>query len=201
MNILLADDHGLFRDSMCIWLRQLDVEVHIQQACTFHEVVSEIKSNNALQLVLLDLYMPSMQGPASVHHICQLLQNTPVAVMSADENPDIIKRCIQAGAVGYLPKASSGQVILAAIQVILSGGSYLPADMLKNEQIAPLLSNKQHQILILLAEGFANKEIAYQANLAEGTVKQYVSEILKKLGVHNRTQAGVKAQELGLFRK
>lgn len=201
MNILVADDHGLFRDSMSSWLMQLDNHMNIQQASSFEEVVVVMKSGNLPQLVLLDLYMPGMHGPASVGYVHQLAEHIPIAVMSADENPDIIKRCIQAGAVGYLPKSSEGQVILGAIQVIISGGSYLPITIINGHSGLPSLNNKQHQILIHLTEGLSNKEIAFHTNLVEGTVKQYVSEILKKLGVHNRTQASIKAQELGLIRK
>ena len=197
-NILLADDHSLFRDSMAAWLNQLEGHVHVQHASSFSEVVDLVASGAPLDLILLDLYMPGMKGAISVEQICRLDGDAPIAMMSADENVDVMRRCLDAGAVGYLPKSSDGKVILAAIKIILEGGSYFPASM-TNPTKTVSFNNKQHEVLLLLADGFCNKEIAEKTNLATGTVKQYVSDILKKLDVSNRTQAGIKARKIGLI--
>ncbi len=197
-NILLADDHSLFRDSMAAWLNQLEGHVHVQHAASFDEVVDLVASGTPLDLILLDLYMPGMKGAISVEQIYRLDGDAPIAMMSADENVDVMRRCLDAGAVGYLPKSSDGKVILAAIKIILEGGSYFPANI-TNPVKTLSFSNKQHEVLLLLADGFCNKEIAEKTSLATGTVKQYVSDILKKLDVSNRTQAGIKARKIGLI--
>jgi len=197
-NILLADDHSLFRDSMAAWLNQLEGHVHVQHASSFDEVVDLVASGAPLDLILLDLYMPGMKGAISVEQIYRLDGDAPIAMMSADENVDVMRRCLDAGAVGYLPKSSDGKVILAAIKIILEGGSYFPTSI-TNPAKTLSFSNKQHEVLLLLADGFCNKEIAEKTSLATGTVKQYVSDILKKLDVSNRTQAGIKARKIGLI--
>jgi DNA-binding NarL/FixJ family response regulator len=197
-NILLADDHNLFRDSMAAWLNQLDGHVHVQHASSYGEVVDLVASGAPLDLILLDLYMPGMKGAISVEQIYRLDGDAPIAMMSADENVDVMRRCLDAGAVGYLPKSSDGNVILAAIRIILAGGSYFPSSIAESsDEIA--FNNKHHEVLLLLADGLCNKEIASRTSLSPGTVKQYVSEILKKLSVSNRTQAGIKARKLGLI--
>ncbi|MDQ7058369.1 MAG: response regulator transcription factor [Ghiorsea sp.] len=200
MNIILADDHSLFRDSMALWLKQLADDVRVIQASTYDEVVAFIGSEPSLDIVLLDLYMPGMRGAVSVEQLVRLDGDAPIVMMSADENPNMIKQCIHAGASGYLLKSSDGQVVLGAIRTILAGGSFVPISMLDDDVAVPTLNNKQHQVLLLMAEGLSNKEIAEQTNLSAGTVKQYVSIILKVLEVHNRTQAIIIAKEIGLLK-
>ena len=200
MNIILADDHSLFRDSMALWLKQLADDVRVIQASTYDEVVAFIGSEPSLDIVLLDLYMPGMRGAVSVEQLVRLDGDAPIVMMSADENPNMIKQCIHAGASGYLLKSSDGQVVLGAIRTILAGGSFVPISMLDDDVAMPTLNNKQHQILLLMAEGLSNKEIAEQTSLSAGTVKQYVSIILKALAAHNRTQAIIKAKEIGLLK-
>jgi len=200
MNIILADDHSLFRDSMALWLKQLADDVRVIQASTYDEVVAFIGSESSLDIVLLDLYMPGMRGAVSVEQLVRLDGDAPIVMMSADENPNMIKQCIHAGASGYLLKSSDGQVVLGAIRTILAGGSFVPISMLDDDVAMPMLNNKQHQILLLMAEGLSNKEIAEQTSLSAGTVKQYVSIILKALAAHNRTQAIIKAKEIGLLK-
>ena len=200
MNIILADDHSLFRDSMALWLKQLADDVRVIQASTYDEVVAFIGSEPSLDIVLLDLYMPGMRGAVSVEQLVRLDGDAPIVMMSADENPNMIKQCIHAGASGYLLKSSDGQVVLGAIRTILAGGSFVPISMLDDDVAMPMLNNKQYQILLLMAEGLSNKEIAEQTSLSAGTVKQYVSIILKALAAHNRTQAIIKAKEIGLLK-
>ena len=185
---------------MALWLKQLADDVRVIQASTYDEVVAFIGSEPSLDIVLLDLYMPGMRGAVSVEQLVRLDGDAPIVMMSADENPNMIKQCIHAGASGYLLKSSDGQVVLGAIRTILAGGSFVPISMLDDDVAMPTLNNKQHQILLLMAEGLSNKEIAEQTSLSAGTVKQYVSIILKALAAHNRTQAIIKAKEIGLLK-
>ncbi len=193
MRLLLADDHGLFRDSMAVWLKQLDENLIIDFADSLNSVKNNLQQNN-YDLVMMDLGMPGMQGAVSIKQICSQLGNTPVLVVSADENPLAIRSCIDAGASGYVTKSSPGDTILLAARQVLSGAHYLPINIDSADTID--ISDKQKQILAHLAEGLSNKEIAEKMCLSEGTIKQYVTTLLRRLNVDNRMQAGLKARDI-----
>jgi len=199
MHILLADDHGLFRDSMRAWLEQLDDDYHIDTASSLAGVLSALESERDFRLLLLDLNMPGMLGTESVRHIVGHSNNTPVIVVSANDNKHAIHACLNAGAAGFVPKSYEGESILAAIRLVLSGGTFIPQGI-GLSGAGPNFSQKQLQIMRLIAKGASNRDIASELYLAEGTVKQYISDILNKLGVDNRTQAALVAREvLGLI--
>jgi DNA-binding NarL/FixJ family response regulator len=193
LRLLLADDHGLFRDSMAVWLKQLDENLIIDFADSLDSVEKIIQQND-YDLVMMDLGMPGMQGAVSIKYICSQLGNTPVLVVSADENPLAIRSCVDAGASGYVTKSSSGDTILLAARQVLSGARYLPINIDSADTID--ISDKQKQILAHLAEGLSNKEIAEKMCLSEGTIKQYVTTLLRRLNVDNRMQAGLKARDI-----
>jgi len=198
MYILLADDHGLFRDSMRAWLEQLDDSFHIDTASNLADVLSALEKDRDFRLILLDLNMPGMQGAGSVQHIVGFSNSTPVIVVSANDNKHVIHACLDAGASGFVPKSYEGESILAAIRLVLSGGTFVPKGIALRDS-APTFSQKQLDILAWIAKGASNRKIATELYLAEGTVKQYVSDILNKLNVDNRTQAALVAREvLGL---
>lgn len=197
MKLLLADDHGLFRDSMAVWLKQLDSEIVIHFASTFDEVKQKIIEMGDYDLLMLDLGMPGMQGAYSVRVLNTLVADTPLMIVSADENPLVIHSCIAAGAAGYVTKSSQGDTILQAVQQVLSGAEYIPlCARLHDGDPQPEFSEKQMQLLALLAEGHSNKDISEKMHLSLGTVKQYVTKTLRILNVDNRMQAGLKAREL-----
>ena len=193
MRLLLADDHGLFRDSMAVWLKQLDENLIIDFADSLNSVKNNLQQNE-YDLVMMDLGMPGMQGAVSIKQICSQLNHTPLLVVSADENPLAIRSCVDAGASGYVTKSSSGDTILLAAKQVLSGARYLPINIDSADTID--LSDKQKQILAHLAEGLSNKEIAEKMCLSEGTIKQYVTTLLRRLNVDNRMQAGLKARDI-----
>ncbi len=193
MHLLLADDHGLFRDSMAVWLKQFDESLVIDFADTL-DSVRECLQHTDYDLLMIDLGMPGMQGAVSIQQLCSQLKITPVLIVSADENSQTIRSCVDAGASGYVTKSSSGETILRAVKQVLSGVRYLPIDLDKTNTID--LSAKQKQIIAHLAEGLSNKDIAERMYLSEGTIKQYISVLLRLLKVDNRMQAGLKAREL-----
>jgi len=193
LRLLLADDHGLFRDSMAVWLKQLDEKLTIDFADSL-DSVEKIIHQNDYDLVMMDLGMPGMQGAVSIKNICSQLNDTPLLVVSADEGPLAIRSCIDAGASGYVTKSSPGDTILLAARQVLSGARYLPINIDSADTID--LSDKQKQILAHLAEGLSNKEIAEKMCLSEGTIKQYVTTLLRRLNVDNRMQAGLKARDI-----
>ncbi|MGB1238025.1 MAG: response regulator transcription factor [Pseudomonadales bacterium] len=199
MDILLADDHGLFRDSLSIWLEQLPPQVCVTSVVDFSQAQTALQEKT-FQLIILDLYMPGMQGAQSVKQLCQHY-STPLIIVSAEESSLVVQQCLQAGAKGYVPKSLPGKCILDAVNQVLSGRQYLPADMLLEQgqttdlsQLA--LSDKQLQILELLTKGKSNREIADTLFLSEGTVKQYVTKLLRLLEVDNRVQASIKGSAL-----
>ncbi len=194
MKLLLADDHHLFRESMQAWLQQADIGACISAAASYDEVIARLSSEDVFDLVMLDLNMPGMNGVLSVPDICA--QTTaPVLVVSANHHPVAIQICLTNGAAGYVSKASDGASIIEAIHTLLDGGTYAPANM-KQASDLPRFTEKKLQILLSLAKGKSNREIAKTLHLSEGSVKQYVSEMLRKLQVDNRTQACIKARDI-----
>ncbi|EPJ47027.1 MAG: hypothetical protein OFPII_16000 [Osedax symbiont Rs1] len=197
MKLLLADDHGLFRDSMGLWLQQLSDKVEIEFAIDLPSTKAALEQSN-FDLIILDLYMPQMQGVSSIQELCQNLA-TPVVIVSAEENPQVMHRCIDAGAKGYVPKSSDGMSILSALKAVIAGGIYLPSCAALNTEplsVELKLNDQQIKILSLISIGKSNKEIAAKLFLSEGTIKQYVTKLLRVLKVDNRVQASVKAREL-----
>jgi DNA-binding NarL/FixJ family response regulator len=199
VKILLADDHGLFRDSMATWLQQYPESMDIEFASDWSSLITQL--NPTLALVMLDLSMPGMSGPNSISELIKRLPTVPILVVSANDEPLTIKACFDSGASGYITKASDGYEILEAVSIVLNGGIYQPLTASQNNQSfsTPTFTNKQFELLSCLAKGITNKEIANQLNLSEGTVKQYVSQLLTLLDVDNRTQASNKARKILCF--
>ena len=195
MKLLLADDHGLFRDSMAVWLKQLNDHVDIVFASSFDSVCKAL-DNHDFDLLMLDLGMPGMQGALSIRKLLAMTGVTPLIVVSADENSLTIQSCLDAGAAGYVTKSSEGETILKAARSVLEGGSYIPPSLHAQLREQPGFTDKQMQLLALLAEGRSNRYIADEMHLAEGTVKQYVTRMLRQLDVDNRMQAGLKARKI-----
>ncbi len=194
MTILLADDHGLFRESVKQWLEMLDTNYQIKTAANRAEVNAALANGIQPKLMLLDLCMPGMNGVESIREIHMAWPHIPILVVSANDDPLVIRGCIEAGASGFVSKSGQGEEMLDAIRQTLAGKTYIPANAMS--KTIPRFSDKQLKILRLLANGRSNREIAERAYLTEGTVKQYVSDILCKLGVDNRVQAGIRAREI-----
>lgn len=193
MDVLLADDHGLFRDSMAVWLEQLSDDMNIEFAENFNDVHKALSLNH-YDLLLLDLGMDGMEGAISIRQFNHLAPKLPILVVSANEAPETVMSCIEAGAIGYITKSVSGENILQAINQVLKGEKYIPANLVVSN--AHKLSDKQRQILKCIIDGDSNKIIAEKLHLSEGTVKQYVSKLLMDLDVDNRGQAANKARKM-----
>jgi len=194
LTILLADDHGLFRESVKRWLETLDTDYQIETAANRADVNAALANGMQPKLMMLDLCMPGMHGVESIRDIHIGWPQIPILVVSANDDPLVIRGCIEAGASGFVSKSGQGEEMLDAIRRILAGKTYIPSGAMS--KTIPRFSDKQLKILRLLAEGRSNKEIAQHTHLTEGTTKQYVSDILSKLGVDNRVQAGIRAREI-----
>jgi len=194
LNILLADDHGLFRESIKSWLETKNTCYQITTAASHDDVRRQLDGGIHPRLIMLDLNMPGMDGVNSIRSLHSDWPAIPILVISANDDPVAIRACIEAGAAGFLPKSGDGDKMLSAIQDILDGKSVIPLGVMSVQ--IPHFSEKQQKILRLLADGCSNRKIATRTYLTEGTVKQYVCEILSKLDVDNRIQAGIRARDI-----
>lgn len=207
VNILVADDHPLFREAVSLVLNTSLDDCQILETEDVEQTLALIQGNEELDLILLDLNMPGSGGLNTLLEIRNIAPTVPVVIISAETNRKIILQTITYGAVGFIAKSSSKQEIGNAIKQILDGNVYLPADIIRagaqpetrsrqqelqiSSEMLYTLTRKQLLVLKAMAMGSSNKQIAYDLNISETTVKSHVSAILKKLGVHNRTQAVV----------
>lgn len=205
---LVADDHPLFRDALIAVIHGRFEECNILQSEDIERTLEVASDNPDLDLILLDLNMPGMAGLKGLLELRNQHPTIPVAIISAETNKQIILQTIAYGAVGFIAKSAPREKMRDAFEQILDGHVYLPADIIRAEgegetslrrrdepQFSPemlhTLTRRQLLVLKSMAQGAANKQIAYDLNISETTVKSHVSAILKKLGVHNRIQAVV----------
>lgn len=205
MTVLVADDHPLFREAIVGALRSMSNDIGVIESGSMSEAFDQVAGSVDIDLILLDLRMPGTSGVKGVRALRMRRPDVPIAVISALTDSLVIRECMDAGAIGYIPKSLPRAHIANAIQTILDGGSYTPAE----EQLSAtessdgdddeieesvrcrfeLLTNQQRKVLELMAQGMANKRIAYAINVQITTVKSHVSSLLQKLGVSSRTQA------------
>ncbi len=193
MTILLADDHGLFLESVRRWIES-ETDWHVVTATSHAEVQKRLAGGLQPRIVVLDMNMPGMEGIGAIRALREQWPEIPVLVVSANEDPAAVRACLEAGAAGFVAKSSEGPMLLEAIRDVLKGKSVAPAGTFS--ALTPRLSGRKLDILRCLAEGLSNRDIARRVHLTEGTVKQYVSEILAELGVDNRVQAAIRAREI-----
>ncbi|WUR11814.1 response regulator transcription factor [[Empedobacter] haloabium] len=221
MQILLVDDHDLFREGLKLMLDNLGPEVRFAEAGTVAEALALLRQQ-APDLVLADLYMPDADGLDVLTSLREVAGPVPVVVLSSEDDPRAVRSAIGLGARGYVPKSSTGQVLLAAVGLVLAGGTYLPPNVLHENGVpggwarplrggastaprlvpapAPAdgLSSRQREVLLKVVQGKANKVIARELQLSEGTVKAHLSAAFRALGVRNRTQAVSVVAKVGL---
>jgi len=205
MNILLIDDHPLFRSSVATVVKELGENIVSIEANSCEEAIKIINKSDSIDLILLDLNLGGMDGLSGLRLMRDADPSVPIVIISAVEDSAKIKKCINAGAMGYIPKSSSREIILNALRLVMSGGTYVPPHLFnkpksKNRNsTADGLTLRQYEVLNLLVKGEENKEIAYKLGMAENTVRVHVAAILKLLGAKNRTEAGYAAINLGLL--
>lgn len=207
MKLLLADDHALFREGFALLVQQQEPDVECLVAAELDGVLALLEAHADADLLLLDFNMPGMGSVEAVVALQRAQPGLPVCILSGEESRELISRLLAAGVAGYIPKSSSPQVMMSALQLILAGGVYVPPQMVKplaEAQPAPtqlpadVLTQRQRQILALLAQGKSNKLICRELNLSEGTVKTHLNALYRALGVENRTEAAMTARQMGL---
>lgn len=219
MKILLADDHELFLKGLELILGDLKEDINLVFAKSYTEIFEIIRTQKDFNLILTDLAMPGAPWYEAIPKIHETLPDVPIIILSAVFDKEIVQKSVEMGVAGYIPKTSSNAVIISAINLVLSGGVYIPPELLQNtkkdefdilkqiekvdennkvEDKVKILTGRQIEVLKLIAKGESNKQIAYDLGLTEGTVKLHVTAILKLLNVYNRTGAVIEATRLGL---
>ncbi|MGB7256660.1 MAG: response regulator transcription factor [Pseudolabrys sp.] len=204
--LVIADDHPLFRGALREAVSGLLQNATISEAGSFDQVAELLERSGEVDLILLDLRMPGTRGFSGLMYLRAQYPSVPVVVVSANDDPAAIRRCMEFGASGFIPKTLGVEAMRAAISRILNGGVWTPPDVdlqagSDNETAALLtrmatLTPQQVRVLMMLSEGLLNKQIAYQLGVSEATVKAHVSAILQKLGVESRTQAVIAAAKI-----
>ena len=201
LKIVVADDHPLFREAVVLAVRRFaGVEAEILEAGTLDEAARVAAAEPELDLLLLDLAMPGAQGLSGLVELRRRFPALPIVVVSAAEDPRLIREAIAAGAMGYVPKSLDRAGIGEALGRVLAGEVWQPAQ--GGDAAAPsvagrlqALTPQQANILKLMVAGKPNKIIAHELAIAETTVKAHVTLILRKLGVFSRTQAVLAARD------
>jgi DNA-binding NarL/FixJ family response regulator len=204
---IIADDHPLFREAMIQAVRNCVDDAGIVEAESLETLQQAVEANPEADLLLLDLNMPGVNGFSALAWIRSAFATLPTVIVSATDEPAIIRRAIRHGASGFIPKSSPIARIESAITAVLEGEVWLPEGVgldggeLGGEEAdiaAALAALTPHQfrVLLMLAEGLMNKQIAYELSVSEATIKAHVTAILRKLKVTNRTQAVLAMQKL-----
>jgi DNA-binding NarL/FixJ family response regulator len=214
MKVLIVDDHALIRDALSRVLASLAPDMTVLEATDPKAAFETIEREPDLDLVLLDLALPGMHGLSVLQSLREKHPAISVVVISASADRENVKRALDHGALGFIPKSSSNDVLASALRLVLAGGIYVPPEILGRsaaaEPVAPPiaaghrtpaeigLTERQAQILALIMKGKSNKLICRELDIAESTVKNQITAILKALNVTSRTQAVIAVDKLGL---
>jgi len=199
MKILHADDHPTFRTGLRYVLEDLSDEIEILEARDIKEALTVLAQQHGIDLIILDLSMPGMEGFQGYHDIKQRA-TCPIVIISASEQYQDVRQARDAGVQGYFAKSATRDTLLQGLHTVLSGKDYFPQHLLSSTANTPqVLSQRQLEVLQLLGKGCSNKEVANQLGITEATTKTHVRAILRALDVRTRMQAVMKGQALKLF--
>ncbi|WP_135078732.1 response regulator transcription factor [Terasakiella sp. SH-1] len=209
MKILVADDHNLVREGLKPFLEELDPNVETVEAASFDEAFLVAQNTAGLDLILMDLKMPGMNGFDGLVKMCETYTSVPIVILSGHFNRHDVLEAVERGAAGYVPKTISGSAMVNALRLVLSGEKYIPSaafqETPEDNDDSPIgrsaastdmtdgplsrLSEREKEILGHLIEGNTNKEIARKLGLQEITVKVHLRNIYRKMDAANRAQA------------
>jgi DNA-binding NarL/FixJ family response regulator len=215
MKVLIVDDHPLIREAVHAVLKQLEHQsaIVILEASNSCQAMQMVEDHPDLSLILLDINLPDRDGLSVLRELRERYATIAIIVLSASDDQDKVKRAFRLGALGFIPKTTEREVMLNAIQLVLSGGVYIPSEILDYEKTTSPrptnepstrgfqndlgLTDRQMEVLALLMKGKTNKVIAKTLNMAVPTVKNYVTVVLKALKVTSRTEAVIKVEKMG----
>jgi DNA-binding NarL/FixJ family response regulator len=215
MQVVVADDHPLYREALSLRLKQQLPEAEIIEVGALDDLLALSETDgDQVELVLLDLCMPGMIGGQTVERVVRAFPQAAVVLVSGVAQFQDIRQAVDAGARGFLPKTMSSKHFAQAIEMIMGGGTFLPADTLKKcgpsavadsdaqgeaVELATELTPRQQQVLAHLASGATNKEIGRHLDIAEVTVKLHIRQVLRKINARNRAEAVSIATRAGLI--
>jgi DNA-binding NarL/FixJ family response regulator len=212
MKVLIVDDHALIREALHGVLKQLRHEAVIFEASNSRQTMHIVEEHPDLSLILLDINLPDRDGFSVLGELRERYATIAIIMLSALNDQDKVKRAFSLGALGFIPKTTEREVMLNAIQLVLSGGIYIPSEILDGEETtSPRFTNRpssksltdlgltdrQIEVLALLMEGKTNKAIARALSVEVPTVKNHITVIFKALNVASRTEAIIKLGQMG----
>jgi DNA-binding NarL/FixJ family response regulator len=208
IRLIIADDHPIFRGALREAVSGLFEDADITEAGSFEDLAKLLERGADVDLILLDLTMPGVRGFSGLMYLRAQYPSVPIIVVSANDDPGVIRRCMDFGASGFIPKTLGTEAMRGAITRVFEGGVWTPPEIDlgagADAETADLLTRltsltpQQVRVLMMLSEGLLNKQIAYELGVSEATVKAHVSAILQKLGVDSRTQAVIAASKIEL---
>ncbi len=205
MKILIADDHALYRDGLRVNLNRIFPDAKIIDAINLAEILAILKQDNDFTFTLLDLNILGNEWEKNLNEIKNILPTARIGIISTIEDGNIIKKALNLNVCCYLPKNIDSKVLSSTLNLVLNGGTYFPTSLLNhstenaNLPNGKKLTNRQFEVLKYLSQGLSNKQIAYQMNVSEATVKLHINALLRAVGATNRTQAVIKAQKIGVI--
>ena len=205
-HLVVADDHPLFRDALRQAVATVVATAQVDEAGSFEELTALLDRESDVDLILLDLSMPGISGFSGLIYLRAQFPAIPVVIVSASDDAATIRRSMDFGASGFIPKRFGVETLREAIGKVMNGDVWVPADvdltaaadpdMTKLRDRLVTLTPQQVRVLMMLSEGLLNKQIAYELGVSEATIKAHVSAILQKLGVESRTQAVIAAAKI-----
>ena len=206
--ILIADDHPLFREALRGVALRLLPDAQIRAAEDAGGLFAMVEADPDADLLLMDLNMPGAQGFSALVHLRAVHPQLPIVMVSAREEPEVVRRALDHGAVGFIPKSADAATLARALRQVLDGERWLPEGALSAPSIAEEeravaarvreLTPQQFRVLQMLGAGLLNKQIGYELGVSEATIKAHMTAILRKLGASNRTQAILMAGKLAV---
>lgn len=204
MKILLVDDHALFRAGLRMLLTTIGPETTTFEASTIAEALAIAEANPDLQLCLLDLSLKIENGLGAIQRLKEIVPQMAVVVVSGADDSRTIRTCLDAGAMSFISKSAAPEVLTQALRHVLEGNVYLPEQITNtasNTAIRPNLTSRQMEVLHCLSRGLPTKLIARELGLSDYTVKEHIGLVFHTLGVHNRTEAVIKASQLRILER
>jgi DNA-binding NarL/FixJ family response regulator len=195
-SIVIADDHPLFRNALFQSVHMAISGANLLEADSLDTLLSLLEKEDEPDLLLLDLKMPGANGLSGLIHLRAEYPELPIVVISANEDASIVSQVKSHGAFGFIPKSSDMRSLIDALNQVLNGDPFFPEGLISNNQACNDLATKiatltpqQYRVLGMLSDGLLNKQIAYELNVSEATIKAHMTAIFRKLDVKNRTQA------------
>ena len=208
MNILIADNQSLLRDGLSLWLKEIISDAIIFQADSYSQVFNILNKENNIELIIMDIEMQDMPWLSALKKIRQQTPDAKLVILTSSEDSRTIHLVLSQKVNGYILKRSDIKTFTRAVKEILDGNIYTPDTLMDIQPINNLigkitgiktLTNRQSQVLDLIAQGKSNKQIAYDMGVSESTVKLHINALLRSLHVSNRTQAVITAQKMGII--